>query len=163
MKLIKSLAVLSFASLIAVNTQAAEVKTPAEKPAQQAVVKDKNLEKFNRQIELTFTERGIGKQDDKAVAVFKYVVRNKGKAHIKSINWHSVYAVGDQAFFAQDIPVVFEKPLGAKAKTDVTITILLETLPANVQQILSDTKANVRSLNVAKELVFANGSKIVVK
>ena len=163
MKLIKLLAVLSFASLIAVNTQAAEVKTPAEKPAQQVAVKDKNLEKFNRQIELTFTERGIGKQDDKAVAVFKYVVRNKGKAHIKSINWHSVYAVGDQAFFAQDIPVVFEKPLGAKAKTDVTITILLETLPANVQQILSDTKANVRSLNVAKELVFANGSKIVVK
>ncbi|WGE31426.1 hypothetical protein NYR60_06010 [Actinobacillus genomosp. 2] len=163
MKLIKSLTALAFASLVTLNTQAAEVKTSAEKPTQQAVVKDKNLEKFNRQVELTFTERGIGQQDNKAVAVFKYVVRNKGKTHIKSITWHSVYAVGDQGFFAQDIPVVFDKTLGSKAKTDVTISIPLESLPENVRQILSDPKASVRSLNVAKELVFANGAKIVVK
>ena len=162
MKLLKSLAVLSLASFVTLNVQAAEAPK-ATQPAKQAVKKDKNLEKFNRFVALTFTERATGTLDGKSVATFKYKVQNKSKSRLKSVTWSAVYAVGEQAFLAQEIPVVFEKPLAPKASTDVTLSVFLDDIPEPARKILLDKSAAVSSLNVAKQLTLTNGTKVVVK
>lgn len=163
MKLLKSIAVLSLASLVAFNANAAEPQN-VKQPVKQTVSKeDKNLEQFNQNVKIRLVQRGFTNENNQPVVILVYEVENIGKRAIRSVNWQTILTHNNQAILAYNIPAKFEKALARKAKTNVTLTLPVAVLPQVAQPVLTNKESSVAALAVAQELVLSNGKKIVVK
>ena len=165
MKLIKSLTIVGLSSLLAVSTVQAVEKTAAKQTtAKQTTAKqDYALTQFNKNVGLQLVKRGIQTgENNQSVATLTYLVQNKGKNKIKSINWISGYTIDNKVFYAQEIPLNFQPALPAQRQMEVTINLPLNTLPEAAQKIFLDKSASVGAINGAKNVVFSNGKRITV-
>lgn len=161
MKLLKSLAILGLSSFLVANTtQAAEKDQPAQAQTQKRDVK---LEQFNKNVGIRFTQRGLqAGENNQPVVTLTYVVENRGKNKIKSLNWVSAYEVNNEAFYLHDIPVNFKPALAANQQVEVTVSIPVAQLPEPAQKFFTDREASITSVNGAKNVAFTNGKRIVV-
>ena len=160
MKLIKSLAIVGLSSLLAVSTVQAAEKTAAK---QTTAKQDYALTQFNKNVGLQLVKRGIQiGENNQSVATLTYLVQNKGKNKIKSINWISGYTINNKTFYVQEIPINFQPALPESRQIEITINIPLNTMPESVQKIFLDKSANIGAINGAKNIVFSNGKKIIV-
>lgn len=160
MKLIKSLAIVGLSSLLAVSTVQAAEKTAAK---QTAPKQDYALTQFNKNVGLQLIKRGVQiGENNQPVVTLTYMVKNKGKNKIKSINWISGYTINNKTFYVQEIPINFQPALPESRQIEITINIPLNTMPESVQKIFLDKSANIGAINGAKNIVFSNGKKIIV-
>lgn len=161
MKLLKSLAVIGLSSLLAVTTAQAAEKNNAQQTTTKK--RDVALERFNQNVGLRLVQRGINiAENNQPQVVLTYVVQNKGKNKIKSVEWVSGYTLNNEVFYVHNIPLTFKPALDAGKQIDVTIAIPAAQLPENAQKIFSDRNAAVDAVNGAKNVVFSNGKRIVV-
>lgn len=122
------------------------------------------LEAFNKSVGITLVQRATAVQDNQPVAVLVYEVKNKGKNSIKSLHWASAFTVNNQIFFVQEeIQPQFEKALGENQTETITITLLLDKLPENIRNVFASTEAPIGHITVAKQITFADGTRIEVK
>lgn len=160
MKLIKSLVIVGLSSLLAVTTVQAAEKTTAK---QTAPKQDYALTQFNKNVGLQLIKRGVQiGENNQPVVTLTYMVKNKGKNKIKSINWISGYTINNKTFYVQEIPINFQPALPESRQIEITINIPLNTMPESVQKIFLDKSANIGAINGAKNIVFSNGKKIIV-
>ena len=143
--------------------EAPKAKQPAQQKPANAAPADANLKRFNQNIGLNFTQRGVVKtKDNKEMVTLRYTIENRGKSEIKSVTWVGAYMVGNEAIFVQEIPLTFNKPLKAKAKEDITIQVPLANLPQKARQYFLSKDANIGVLNVARNVTFTDGKQINV-
>ncbi len=160
MKLIKSLAIVGLASLLTVTTAQAAEKTVTKQTTQK---QDYALSQFNKNIGLQLIKRGVQiGENNQPLVTLTYMIQNKGKNKIKSINWISGYTIDNKTFYVQEIPVNFQPPLPGQRQMEITINLPLNTMPESAQKIFLDKSANIGAINGAKNVVFSNGKKIVV-
>lgn len=160
MKFIRTLAMVGLSSLFAITTVQAAEKTASK---QVAPKQDYALKQFNKNVGLRLIQRGIQVgQNNQPVVTLTYMVQNKGKNKIKSINWVSGYTVDNKVFYAQEIPLNFQSALPAQRQMEVTVNLPLNTLPEVAQKIFLDKSVSVGAINGARNVVFSNGKKIIV-
>ena len=107
MKLLKTFAVLGLSSLMAVSTAQAVEK--AQNAPKQTQKKDVALERFNQNVGIRLTSRGLqAGQNNQPVVTLTYTIQNKGKNKIKSLSWISAFQVNNQVFYVRELPLNFE-------------------------------------------------------
>ncbi|MDH2998694.1 hypothetical protein A1D22_11095 [Pasteurellaceae bacterium LFhippo2] len=161
MKILKTLAVISLSSFLAMNSFAAENKSSQQGTQQQMT--DKNLIAFNKAIKIKLIERKIGNDGQQDFAINIFELENTGNKNIKSLHWTAVYTVDGQPFMSQPIRINSEKPLRTKSKEKLTVQIPLGTVNEQARNIFKDTNASIGVMNRAELIQFSNGSKIEVK
>lgn len=145
------------------TTQTTKPKAQEQKKAKPTSPKDSNLAQFNKSVGVQFTARGIQKgPDGQPYLTLTYLVQNKSKTGIKSLLWVSAYTLNKKTFYIHELPAEFAKPLPAGKQVDITLSVPLSELPEEAQKHFLNKTANIRAINGAKSVVFANGKKIVV-
>lgn len=165
MTFIKTLASALLVSTLAFGTAvAAEQKAPAQSKAA-AAKNDRALKQFNDSVRVALVNRQLAKdQKGQDVVVLGYEVENKNaKRDIRSVNFISVYTVNGNAVWGQEMPVKFEQPLKRKTKITISALVPLASIPEQARPHFTNLQVPIGSINGAKELVFTNGAKIVVK
>lgn len=165
MTLLKPLMVASLASLIAINVQAATEKSGSSKSAKTATTQqDSELKKFNEAVGIMPKARQFGQnEENQPMVVITFEVENRGKQPIKSLSWIGAFSYQQTVFFMQEMPINFEEPLTAGAKTDISVSMPLALFPEQAQGIMADLNVPIDILNVARNITFSNGTQINVK
>lgn len=162
MKKTKTLATIALATLFTMSL--ANADTQQQQPTHKQTINNQDdLKRFNSNVGIKLTEYGVGQDDQGQTRLFlQYEVENRGKRNIKSVHWVAALAYDGNVIYAQDVPANFEQAIQSKTSQNVVISVLFSALPQAVQQAFSQ-KAQLQSVNGAKEVVFTNGSRIVVK
>lgn len=161
MKLLKTFAVLGLSSLMAVTTAQAVEK--AQNAPKQTQKKDVALERFNQNVGIRLSSRGLQSgPNNQPVVTLTYTIQNKGKNKIKSLNWISAFQVNNQVFYVRELPLNFEPSLPSKQQIDVTFNVPLAEMPQQAQQLFASQEAKIGAVNGAKNVAFSNGKRIVV-
>lgn len=163
MKLLKYVA--SIALLFAL--QPLQAKTTAQAPVTQEQKQQLNLKKFNDSVKIRYLERGLMQdQNNQPILQFRYEIENVSKKlAIQELNWVMAFIYNNQVIVAQNVPLKLSKKEALKAQTKMplVLNLPLNTLPADVQKIMLDGKADLRAISGAKSIIFTNGSKIIVE
>lgn len=133
---------------------------PASAPAQQ----DPMLMVFNQSVKLTAMSRSIVLDENKNEgSLVVYRLDNVSKKPITSVVWTTAFTVNDQVFNTSNVTVNLEKqPLQPNTSTEVRALDLFKTMPEQVQAIFKNPNQKLNVVFVAREVTFADGSKVIV-
>lgn len=121
------------------------------------------LDLFNNTMPITFRSATFGvSQDQERTFILKYFVDNKGGKPLQRAIWTAVLKNADNVVFSYDITAPFEKEFMPETRKEVILTLKLKELPENVQNLLLDPNAKISVVNIARELVFSDDTKIQV-
>lgn len=185
MKLLKSLAIISLASLFAFSTAQADTKQKQKKQTtkqtqkkqtnqkkqntkkntKKAPTAEESLKQFNQHLKMRLAaHRVIQGSDGKPLLVLKYEFLNKGNKAIKAVRFVGGITYNNEVILAQEIPLNFGKT-GLKAHEHVVLdlSIPFDKVPEKSRPILMDSSAKVGQKNAAEVLVFTDNTGIVVK
>lgn len=142
------------------NPQQAPAHQPASAPAQQ----DPMLMVFNQSVKLTAMSRSIVLDENKNEgSLVVYRLDNVSKKPITSVVWTTAFTVNDQVFNTSNVTVNLEKqPLQPNTSTEVRALDLFKTMPEQVQAIFKNPNQKLNVVFVAREVTFADGSKVIV-
>lgn len=151
------------ASATAAKSASTKAKRTTKKRAKGAAAAATGLQAFNQNVKITLVRRATAVQNNQRVAMLVYEVTNRGRNNIKAVNWSSAFTLNNEIFFIHEgINPKFEKPLRANQKETVTLTLLLDRLPANVRPVFEKNDIPIGHRTVARQIDFTNGKKIVV-
>ncbi|PVX42905.1 hypothetical protein C8D76_101238 [Pasteurella langaaensis DSM 22999] len=121
------------------------------------------LDLFNHTMPITFRSAsfGVSKQQERTF-ILKYFVDNKGGKPLQLAKWTAVLKNADNVIFTYDVSAPFEKEFMPETRKEVIVTLKLKELPDEVQKLLSDPNAKISVVNIARELVFNDDTKIQV-
>lgn len=138
----------------------ASAPAPAPAPAQQ----DPMLMVFNQSVKLTAMSRSIVLDENKNEgSLVVYRLDNVSKKPITSVVWTTAFTVNDQVFNTSNVTVNLEKqPLQPNTSTEVRALDLFKTMPEQVQAIFKNPNQKLNVVFVAREVTFADGSKVIV-
>lgn len=189
MKLLKSLAIISLASLFAFSTAQADTKQSNKKQTtkqtskqtqkkqnsqkkqnnkkntKKAPTAEEALKQFNQHLRMRLVGHKVNQgSDGKPQLVLKYEFLNKGNKAIKAVRFIGGVTYNNEVILAQEIPLNFGKT-GLKAKDNVILdlSIPFDKVPEKSRPILMDSTAKVGQKNAAEVLVFTDNTGIVVK
>lgn len=162
MKMLKTVAMISLASVMAINTAVANTKTAQPAKSEQKV--DKNLQQFTSNVVIKLTARSLGKDEkNQPVLQFHYEITNRSsKNDIKAVNWVSALTYNNQVVWLRDIPMSFQTPLKRKTTSKITMNVPAAAFQPEVQKLMMNPKVQIGSIVGAKSLEFTNGTKIIV-
>lgn len=124
---------------------------------------EQNLKRFNDTIGMRFFGYSFSQaQNGEPLISFNYALENKGKRNIRSVQWAATYYVNGKAILTQDSPVSFDKALKGRTTSELSFTVPFKSLPAEAQKAFSTPQTQIQAQFQAKNVIFANGSKIVV-
>ena len=138
---------------------------PQQAPAHQAPAQqDPMLMVFNQSVKLTAMSRSIVLDENKNEgSLVVYRLDNVSKKPITSVVWTTAFTVNDQVFNTSNVTVNLEKqPLQPNTSTEVRALDLFKTMPEQVQAIFKNPNQKLNVLFVAREVTFADGSKVIV-
>lgn len=174
MKLMKVIALVSFASIVVVGTALAakqgikpkESESASSAPqATQTAQKNTNdtpLSLFQKHVNIHFEERKfIVNEDNQAYVLAKYSIENLGNKPIKSLYWIASYWHEQQMLYSQDIPLDFAKPLAAKSKATVNLRIPFNKIQDEYRTLFTNSQ-DVSVYSVPRSVTFVDGQQINV-
>ena len=138
---------------------------PQQAPAHQAPAQqDPMLMVFNQSVKLTAMSRSIVLDENKNEgSLVVYRLDNVSKKPITSVVWTTAFTVNDQVFNTSNVTVNLEKqPLQPNTSTEVRALDLFKTMPEQVQAIFKNPNQKLNVVFVAREVTFADGSKVIV-
>ena len=155
MKLMKVIALVSFASIVVVGTALAakqgikpkESESASSAPqATQTAQKNTNdtpLSLFQKHVNIHFEER-------------KFIVNEDNQAYVLAKYWHDQHML-----YSQDIPLDFAKPLAAKSKATVNLRIPFNKIQDEYRTLFTNSQ-DVSVYSVPRSVTFVDGQQINV-
>ncbi|MCK3655488.1 hypothetical protein A4G19_06890 [Pasteurellaceae bacterium Macca] len=138
--------------------------TKSTKKAKKQNQQDKSLAAFNQNFGIKLVARSIvADKNNQPISVFKYELENKGNHTIQSAHWESFYVYGKEILFSQDFPLGFGDGLSPKQKVTIEAHIPLAQIPEKARVVISNLNSPIGAQNTAKNLTFADGTKVNVK
>lgn len=125
---------------------------------------DAELKRFTDTISVKFLGATVSVNDkNQQILDFKYAISNKSKRNIRSVHWKASYLHNNVAILEHDMPVSFKDNLKRSTTSEIVFSIPVANLPVETQELLKQGNVNLGVKHEAKNIVFSNGSKIVVK
>lgn len=138
---------------------------PAIQPSQAELSQQElMLQVFNKSVNISAISRNIAQDNQKNEGMLiTYRIENKGQKAIASVAWRSVFTLNNQAVHTTNVGVnLAQQPFQPGATIEVKALDLFKAMPKPAQEIIKDPKQSLNILFVAREITFADGSKVVI-
>jgi len=126
--------------------------------------KEAKLKQFNDSIALGFSGYELARNNQgQPMLSFKYSIENKTKRNIRIVQWAVNYIHNGKVILTQDAPVTFKDNLKRQTTAELAFAVPVSELPPEAQAIFLGGKAELTAQFEARQIVFSNGAKIIVK
>lgn len=177
MKLLKSMAIISLASLFTLSNAYADNNQKQSKQQTKQTQKqtkqskksteptpEQSLKMFNDSFGIRFVGHKVANdQTGKPQLLLKYEFTNKSNKGVRAVKFIGGFTYNQQMIYAQEVPLTFNTPLKAKEKVVLDIAVPFEKVPEKARPILLDSNAKIGTLNGAQALVFSDKTGILLK
>ena len=130
----------------------------------QAEPQDPMLMVFNQSVKVTAMARNIVIDEDKNEgSLIIYRVENISKKPITSVAWTTAFTLNNHIIYTTNIAIDLNKQvLPAGSATEVRALDLFKNMPEQSKVIIQDPTKQLGVIIVAREVSFADGSKVIV-
>ncbi|WP_150540257.1 hypothetical protein [Actinobacillus vicugnae] len=126
-------------------------------------VKEANQKRFNDSVALRFFGYELTQDPQgQPMLSFKYTIENKAKRNIRIVQWAVNYIYDGQIILTQDTPVTFKDNLKRRTTAELVFSVPLSELSPEAQAVFKNPQVQLNAQFEARQIVFSNGSKIIV-
>lgn len=151
------------------SSQTSEQSTPQKSAPTtalqlQSASQDPMLMVFNQSIKITAMARNIvidAEKNEGSLVIYR--VENISKKPITSVAWTTAFTLNNQIIYTTNIAIDLSKQtLPAGSSTEVRALDLFKNMPEQSKAIIQDPTNQLGVIIVAREVSFADGSKVIV-
>ncbi len=122
-----------------------------------------SLKLFNNTVKIMPAERYITQDaNNNDLAAMTYHIQNLSNKAIKTILWNSVYILDSNSLYTHDLPITFDSSLVPHGEQTIAETVPVNNIPKNNRPLVLNPKSPIKVIIIAREIIFDDGSKIIV-